>query len=139
MTKEIVNDMMEIQQTKSVKPHRSNHQSGMTLIEIMIVIVIIGLIGTGVSIAYMKQTEKANIQIVTNESCLIRSAVILFMTQNAGKCPSLENLKSGYLDTGRRTNDPWNNPYVIACDGSEPDVYSTGKDGSDRIGCTKGK
>ncbi|MBN2343876.1 MAG: prepilin-type N-terminal cleavage/methylation domain-containing protein [Deltaproteobacteria bacterium] len=122
---------------KSTEIRRRNrkHQRGMTLIEIMIVIVIIGMLGTGVTIAFMGQLERANEDTAKNESCLIRSAVMLYMAQNPGKCPSIDDLKSGYLDANKRTKDPWKNPYVIDCDGASPDVYSTGKDGSGRIAC----
>jgi general secretion pathway protein G len=138
MFKVMVTEMFEMQHVDSVQRKRRTHERGMTLIEIMIVIVIIGMIGTGVTMAYMKQTVKANAQIATNESCLIRSAVMLYMTQNAGKCPTLDNLKDGYLDSGRRTEDPWGNPYVIDCESGEPEVYSTGKEGNEHFGCNSG-
>ena len=122
----------------SVKRIRRDSQRGMTLIEIMIVIVIIGLLGTGVTVAYMGYMEGANEDTARNESCVIRSAVMLYMAQKQGQCPTLEDLKGRYLDKKKRTTDPWGNEYVIECESGDPDVYSTGKDGSGRFACEKG-
>ncbi|MBN2716186.1 MAG: prepilin-type N-terminal cleavage/methylation domain-containing protein [Deltaproteobacteria bacterium] len=121
-----------------VKRNRRKQQRGMTLIEIMIVIVIIGLLGTGATIAYMSYLEGANEDTASNESCVIRSAVILYMAQNQGKCPTMDDLKGRYMDKKMRTTDPWGNDWVIECESGDPDVYSTGKDGSSRFGCEKG-
>ena len=122
----------------AIKRNRRRRQRGMTLIEIMIVIVIIGLLGTGVTVAYMGYMEGANEDTAKNESCVIRNAVMLYMAQKQGQCPSLEDLKGRYLDAKKRTTDPWKNDYVIECEGGDPDVYSTGKDGSGHLGCESG-
>ena len=115
-------------------------QRGMTLIEIMIVIIIMAMIATGVSLAVMKQLDKARLNQAKMDACAIRSGVQLYMAQNANQCPSsVDELKEdGQLDAAGNTKDPWGNDYVIDCEGNEPDVYSQGEngDGSQPIRCS---
>jgi len=115
-------------------------QRGMTLIEIMIVIIIMASIATGVSLAVVKQLEKSRIKDAQMSACTIRNAVTLFQAENPSQCPSIDDLKDGYLDSQKRTEDPWNHPYIIDCTGSDPDVYSNGPDGSgsEPIRCKQG-
>ena len=109
---------------------------GFTIMEIMVVIIIIGMIATGVSIGVFHQLEKARDKDAKTGACTIRSAVQLFMAENPRKCPTIEDLKSGkYIDTKKKSADPWNQPYIIDCSGDDPDVYSKGEDGSGRIAC----
>ncbi len=111
-------------------------ERGFTIMEIMVVIIIIGLIATGVSIGVFGQLEKARDKDAKTGACTIRSAVQLFMAENPRQCPTIEDLKSGkYIDTKKRSTDPWDEPYVIDCSGDDPDVYSKGEDGSGRIAC----
>jgi general secretion pathway protein G len=110
-------------------------ERGMTLIEIMIVIIIMAMIATGVSLAVMKQLDKSRIKDAKMGACTIRSAVQLYLAENPNKCPSLEDLTGGYLDSKKRVQDPWNQDYVIECDGDEPAVYSLGSDGNGKITC----
>ncbi len=114
-------------------------QRGMTLIEIMIVIIIMAMIATGVSLAVTKQLEKSRVKDARMGACTIRNAVILYMAENPGQCPSVDDLKDGYLDTKKRTEDPWNQPYTIDCSGPDPDVFSQGGEGESGkpISCEK--
>ena len=116
-------------------------QRGMTLIEIMIVIIIMAMIATGVSLAVMKQLDKSRIKDARMGACTIRSAVQLYMADHPRKCPSLEDLMDGYLGSKKRVQDPWNQDYTIECEGDEPDVYSAGPDGEGGkpIRCEKGE
>ena len=116
-------------------------QRGMTLIEIMIVIIIMAMIATGVSLAVMKQLDKSRIKDARMGACTIRSAVQLYMADHPRKCPSLEDLKDGYLDSKKRVQDPWNQDYTIECESDDPDVYSAGPDGEGGkpIRCEKGE
>ena len=102
----------------------------MTLIEIMIVVIIMAMIATGVAVAVMPQWEKSQIKAAKTDVAAIRTAVQLYLTENPGKCPSIEDLKTErYLDKGKRTTDPWDKEFVISCpDGDDPDVFSLGPD-----------
>ena len=111
---------------------------GMTLIEIMIVIIIMAMIATGVSIAVMSQLDKSRVKDARMGACTIRSAVQLYLAENPNQCHTMDDLKDGYIDKKKRSQDPWNQDYVIECDGDEPDVYSPGKDGNGRLTCEEG-
>ncbi len=115
-------------------------QRGMTLIEIMVVVIIMAIIATGVAVGVMPQLEKARIKAARTDSSALRSAVQLYLAENKGQCPSVEELKSEkYIDKGKRTTDPWDNEFVINCiDGDDPEVYSVGPDGSEGE-CDPGK
>ncbi len=105
-------------------------QSGMTLIEIMIVVIIMAMIATGVAVAVMPQLEKSRIKTAETDSAAVRAAVQIYIAENPGKCPSVEDLKSEkYLDKNKRTTDPWDKEFVINCiEGDDPEVYSMGPD-----------
>ena len=104
-------------------------ERGMTLIEIMIVILIMAMIATGVSIAVTQRLESARESDARIGACTIGNAVTMYMAEHPRKCPTLEDLKDGYLDAARGTQDPWDQDYVIDCTNKVPDVYSPGPDG----------
>jgi general secretion pathway protein G len=108
-------------------------QHGMTLIEIMIVVIIMAMIATGVAVAVMPQLEKAKIKQTKSDIGAIRTAVQLFLAENSSKCPSVEDLLAEkYLDKGKKSKDPWDKDFIINCpSGEDPDVFSTGPDGQE--------
>jgi general secretion pathway protein G len=117
-------------------------ERGMTLIEIMIVILIMAMIATGVSIAVVSRLKSAQEKDARIGACTIKSAVQMYMAEHPRKCPSLEDLKGAYIDESKGTMDPWEQDYVVDCagDSKEPDVYSQGPDeGGAPIRCEKEK
>ena len=60
----------------------------------------------------------------------VRSAATMFVIENDGECPVVHDLTSGgYLDSGRRTTDGWDNAFQIRCEGYDVIVTSAGPDG----------
>jgi len=104
-------------------------ERGMTLIEIMIVILIMAMIATGVSIAVTQRLKSARESDARIGACVFKSAVEQFMAEHPRKCPTVEDLKDGYIDVSKGTQDPWEQDYVVDCSGKDPDVYSQGPDG----------
>ncbi len=130
---------MEIRTSKMRRRVASREaQRGMTLIEIMIVIIIMAMIATGVSLGVMKALESSRVDEAHIGSCTIRSAATLFEARNPGKCPTMEDLARDYLDDEKSVVDPWEREFVIEC-GERLRVYSTGKDGNEELGCRKEK
>ncbi|MBW2277588.1 MAG: type II secretion system protein GspG [Deltaproteobacteria bacterium] len=114
-------------------------QRGVTLIEIMIVVIIMALIATGVAVAVIPAMERARIKTARSDVAAIRSAVQMYLADHSTGCPNVEDLKSKrYVDKGKRTTDPWDRDFVIQCiEGDDPEVYSLGPDGSEG-GCDPG-
>jgi general secretion pathway protein G len=120
-------------ESRSRRRARLMRQEGMTLIEIMIVVIIMAMIATGVAVAVIPRLEKARVDTAKSNVSAIRTAVQLYLAENANKCPSIDDLLSDrYLDKGKNTKDPWDNDFVISCQaGEDPDVYSIGPDGQE--------
>jgi general secretion pathway protein G len=110
-----------------------------TLIEIMIVVIIMAMIATGVAVAVIPAIEKSRIKTARSDVAAIRTAVQLYLAEHTSGCPTVEDLKKGYIQKDRRTQDPWEHDFVINCvEGDDPEVFSMGPDGSEG-GCDPGR
>jgi general secretion pathway protein G len=105
-------------------------RAGMTLIEIMIVVVIMALIATGVGIAVIPQLQKAKIQDTQAGVEAVRSAVSLYIATNNAECATMDQLiEDKVIDKSKSTTDAWDREFRIQCDGTEIEVTSAGPDG----------
>lgn len=106
-------------------------REAMTLVEILIVLVIIGLIATAVAVAVLPQFKKGQVKTAMTDAQSLRSAVTLYLGDNPGAgCPTVQDLVDGrYIDSQKRTTDPWNNEFTIDCSGDDVSVVSAGPDG----------
>ena len=115
---------------RSRKLARALRRQGMTLIEIMIVVVIMAMVTTGVAMAVLPQLQKAKIRQTESAVATVRSAVQLYVATNNSDCASMEQLlEDKMIDKSTATRDPWDHEFQIACDGTEIDVKSAGPDG----------
>lgn len=106
-------------------------QRGMTLVEIMIVVVIMGMIASAVGIAVFNQLKEARVKTAEQEARTIENAVQLWQTDHSG-CPTMAQLKSdGKINRSARDRDPWDNEYLISCEDGEVTVRSKGPDGTE--------
>jgi general secretion pathway protein G len=116
-------------------PHRwirrARRRAGMTLVEIMIVIIIMGLIATAVGIAVLPQLNRARENQTRADAQSVQSAAVLYLSQEPNAdCPTVEDLvQAGVLDRTRRTTDAWDRPFQIECEGNDVYVISAGADG----------
>lgn len=102
---------------------------GMTLIEIMIVIAIIGLIMGGLAFALMGRFTQAQLKTAATEVKRLQTTIEMFQLEK-GRCPKdqAELGVTGYLKHIK--NDPWGTPYAFTCPGEHDvvDVSSAGPD-----------
>ncbi|MDP7110530.1 MAG: type II secretion system major pseudopilin GspG [Myxococcota bacterium] len=120
-------------------------ESGMTLVEIMVVITILGILMTIVGVAALNRLEEAKVDTTMVQIGNIEGALTQFKV-NYGKYPTtgegLEALinppasKSGrtfesYLDSETVPVDAWGNPFLYTSPGSSRDyeIVSLGADG----------
>ena len=104
-------------------------QRGMTLIEIMVVVIIMAMMASGIAVAVMKYLDDAKIKQATSDVDTLRSAVYLYRAQVARDCPDANKLiEEGYLERHNRSKDPWDSDFVVKCENREIDVFSKGPD-----------
>ena len=110
---------------------------GMTLIEIMIVIIIIGILGAIVAPNIMNMPKKARVQAAQTSINNIKTALLTY-SLNEGKYPTtdegLEALVRAGLLKEKDLLDPWKNPYQYTSPGEHDpdfDIYSYGADGKE--------
>lgn len=128
-----------------MKKHRNRGNSGFTLIELMIVIVILGLLATMVMPKILSRPEQARRTKAKVDIKNIETALSLFKS-DTGRFPTTsENLgvlvnnpgvtgynPDGYLD--EVPTDPWGRKYIYLCPslhGRDYDLESYGPDGED--------
>ena len=105
---------------------------GMTLVEILVVITILGLIAGAVAIAVLPQLGKAKIQTAEQEMKTIDGALETYFMEKSG-CPAALNdlIANGNLKKNDLT-DPWGTPFVFSCPGEKNpsgwDLWSYGPD-----------
>jgi general secretion pathway protein G len=105
-------------------------RQGMTLIEIMIVVVIMALVATGVGMAVLPQLEKAKIRQTETAVNTVRNAVQLYIATNNTDCANMQELLDDkQIDKSTATKDPWDHDFLIECDGTDITVKSAGPDG----------
>lgn len=118
-----------------------NNRRGFTLAEMMVVIVIIGLLGTLVVPNVLKRFSQASRTTAKADITSMMSALDEYAINNGGKYPdSLEPLvtpdENGHTylkgPAGKLPKDPWKNEYVYEAPQSGqpmPRILSYGKDG----------
>jgi general secretion pathway protein G len=104
---------------------------GMTLIEIMVVITIIGLIAAAVTVAVIPQLQKAQVDRTVFDIKSIESSLKLYYARK-GNYPDTATGLKGLVDMQileKMPQDAWNHDYIYVLERGKPIVTSYGRDG----------
>jgi general secretion pathway protein G len=109
---------------------RRSWSRGVTLIEVMIVVVIIGLISGGVAVAVLPRLKEASIKTTVVSARELRRAAEQWRGMHASdQCPTTQILRADKaIDTASKLTDAWDDPFRIICDDDETTVISDGPD-----------
>ncbi len=112
---------------------RSQHLRGVTLIEVMIVVVILGMIAGGVAVAVFPKLKKAQIDTTTTSARALRSVAETWRSEHASdQCPTPQVLMNDHaIDSASKITDAWDDPFTIICQEDETIVTSPGPDKKD--------
>jgi type II secretion system protein G len=98
---------------------RAHRQRGMTLIEIMIVIAIIGLVMAVVAFNVTDSQDKARVKLARADLFKMRMAYAQWSSDDAGEaeCPDSLQVLARYMGRppGERLLDPWTQAYLMRC------------------------
>jgi general secretion pathway protein G len=118
-----------MRETRRRAPRR--RRAGMTLVEIMIVVIIMALIATAVGMAVLPALQDARRRQAQADAATMQSAALAYLVQSGrAECPTASELEeSGVLNAQTRARDPWDHEFVIECEGDAISVRSMGPDG----------
>ncbi|OJT16211.1 type II secretion system protein GspG [Archangium sp. Cb G35] len=114
------------------KTNQQRRRRGMTLIEIMVVITILGLIMAAVGVAVIPKLDEAKQDTARLDIANIHNALKLYYTKK-GKYPDTGTGLKALVDTQnleKVPTDPWGNEYVYMNEGGKPVLMSYGADGT---------
>lgn len=103
---------------------------GMSLVEIMVVIVIIGLISSAVGFAAFEAGQEAKVSLTqTSAKALLELAEMCKMAGKCDACPGLQQVQdSGMVRKGTAMQDAWGTDFTFDCGEAELNVRSFGPD-----------
>lgn len=127
---------------KRMPASKLHPEAGVTLVEMMVVILIIGLITAIVAINVLPSQDKARVEKAKADIASIDQALTLFHLE-AARYPTMEEGLQSLVDPTsalgakrdpfirRLPNDPWNKAYQYVTPGENGpfDLYSMGADG----------
>ena len=105
------------------------HTRGVTLIEILIVLAIIGLIAGGVAIVAVPKFQQAQLSASKIDAGKIHQIAEMWRAGHASECPTAERLKAEKeIGATSKITDAWDTPFEIVCTDEGITVISFGPD-----------
>ena len=103
---------------------------GLTLVEMLIVITLIGVLTGAIALSVIGAPKKANVKLAQTACDNVRQQTTIWKSAHPSEdCPTVEQLKADKeLDTGFNLKDPWGNLYKVSCDADEITCTTAGPD-----------
>lgn len=103
---------------------------GVTLIEILIVLAIVGLIAGGVAVVAVPKYQESQKNQAKIDARTIHPVAEKWRVDHPGQtCPTVEQLRAEKeLSAASKITDPWDTPYKIVCNEEDVAVLSLGPD-----------
>jgi general secretion pathway protein G len=103
---------------------------GVTLIEILIVLAIVGLIAGGVAVVAIPKYAESQKNQAKIDARTIHPVAEKYKVDHPGpNCPTVEQLRAEKeLSAASKITDPWDTPYQIRCQDEELYILSFGPD-----------
>jgi general secretion pathway protein G len=103
---------------------------GLTLVELIIVITIIGVMTAAISIGVMRAKKTADIGTTQTACNTARGATVMWKSAHPGEdCPTVDALKKEkLLGSDFSLKDPWGNPLKLTCESDEVTCTTAGPD-----------
>jgi general secretion pathway protein G len=113
--------------------HGARTQGGMSLLEIMIVLALIGLVTGSIAVALNSQFKKGQVKTAKIAVGQISQAAQQYMMENNSNCPaSLDDLVAS-KNLAKKSKDPWGRDFTLKCPGTgDPDGVDVMSSGPDR-------
>ncbi len=108
---------------------RRAHARGVTLVEILIVLAIVGLIAGGIAVYAVPKFQQAQKDNTRNSLKALHAVTEAWRANHGNDCPTVQRLKEEKeLAASSDINDAWGDPYKIQCDDDATTVVSWGPD-----------
>jgi general secretion pathway protein G len=108
---------------------RRTLERGVTLIEILIVLAIVGMIAGGVAVYAVPKFKESQIKTAKISAQDLQQIADGWRADNGNDCPTPQRLKTEkQMSAGSSLNDPWGAPWKITCEGESTTVISSGPD-----------
>lgn len=121
---------MEMSAKKRVRRLGRAVQRGVTLVEVLIVVAIMGIIAGGAAYLVFPEFKKARIKTAVVGAGVIKQAADVYreLESSSDACPTIQDLVNAKKIDGKKTEDPWGMTYKIKCEEGEVRVVSPGND-----------
>jgi general secretion pathway protein G len=115
--------------TSSLRSRRALR--GLTLVELIVVIALIGLLAAAIAVGVMKTFNDTRIKTATIACNTLRTAAQAHFVNSPedSECPTPAKMQQAReLDAAMSLRDPWGTPYSLACQSDEVVAISAGPD-----------